>query len=88
LLVRCLPLLLVLLVACEAPPTQQQVTSRAVTRNCETQGALAADEIKKQNVQIVKEGGTVNHKDSEDVEARAEQVRRETFKSCMLKYAV
>jgi uncharacterized lipoprotein YajG len=80
--------LLVLLAACSAPPTHQQVTSRAVARNCEAQGAVAAEEIRKQNIQIVKEGGSVNQKDSEDVEARAEEVREQTFKSCMLKYAV
>ena len=82
------PLLLLLLVACSAPPTQQEVTSRAVVRNCEAQGAAAAEKVRKQNVQIVKEGDTANQRDSGDVEVRAEQARQKTFKSCMFKYSV
>lgn len=85
---RCLPLLLVLLVACEAPPTRPQVTSRAIARNCEAQGAIAADEIRKQNAQIIKEESTANQKDSTDVEARAEKAREETYKDCMFRYSV
>lgn len=85
---RYLPLLLILLVACDAPPTRPQITSRAIIRNCEAQGAVAADEVRKQNAQIVKEGDTANQKDSADVEARAEKVREETFKTCMYRYSV
>ena len=85
---RCLPLLLVLLVACEAPPTRPEIRSRAIVRNCEAQGAVAADEVRKQNVQVIKEGAVVDQQDSHDVETRAEQARQETFKSCMLKYSV
>ena len=80
--------MLVLLVACDAPPTRPQITSRAVARNCEAQGAIAADEIRKQNAQIIKEGSTANQKDGADVEARAEKAREETFKECMFKYSV
>jgi hypothetical protein len=86
--VRYLPLLLVLLVACDAPPTRPQVTSRAIIRNCEAQGAVAADEIRKQNIQMMKEGSGVDAHDSHEVELRAEQVREQAFKSCMLKYSV
>ena len=87
---RHLPLILLplLLAACPAPPTQEQVTSRAVLRNCEVQAATAANEIKQQNVQVVKEGGTTSQSDNEEVAARAAQVQKKTFDSCMLKYAL
>lgn len=85
---RYLPLLLVLLAACDAPPTRPQITSRAIIRNCEAQGAVAAEEVRKQNAQIIKESNTANQKGSSDVEARAEMAREETFKSCMFKYSV
>ena len=85
---RYSPLILLLLAACEAPPTQEQVTSRAVLRNCEVQAATAANEVKQQNVQIVKEGRATSQSDNEDVEARAAEVRKKTFDSCMLKYAL
>ena len=86
--VRILPLILLLLAACEVPPTQQQVTSRAVIRNCEARAAAAADQVRKQNTQIIKEASEANQKDSTDVEERAENVREETFKSCMFEYSV
>lgn len=85
---RILPLILLLLAACEVPPTQQQVTSRAVIRNCEARAAAAANEVRKQNTQIVKEASEANQKDSTDVEERAEKARQETFKSCMFEYSV
>ena len=85
---RYLPLILLLLAACEAPPTQSQITSRAVLRNCEVQAASAANEVKQQNVQVVKEGNATSQGDSEVVEARAARVHKETFDSCMLKYAL
>lgn len=84
---RFLPLLFALLCACPAPPTQQQVTSRAVARNCEAQADIAANEIRKENVQVVKEGSAVEHANG-DIEAKANRVRQEAFKNCMLKYAV
>jgi hypothetical protein len=88
LVVRYLVLSVLFLVACEAPPTMNQVTSRAVKRNCEAQGNAAATEIRKQSAQIVKEGGTTNQNDKDNIEARALEAQQDTFKSCMLKYAV
>ena len=85
---RYLPLALSLLVACAAPPTQNQVTSRAIQRNCEAQGVAAANEIRQQSVQVVKEGSATNHDRNEDIEAAALDAQQKTFKSCMLKYAV
>lgn len=87
-LMRYLPLVFVLLVACEAPPTYNQVTSRAVKRNCEAQGEAAANEVRKESTQVVKEGGATNSDDMDNIESRAAKLQRETFKSCMLKYAV
>ena len=87
-LMRYLPLVFVLLAACAAPPTHNQVTSQAVKRNCEARGEAAANEVRKENTQIVKEGGATNSDDMDDIESRAMKVQRETFKSCMLKYAV
>jgi len=87
-LMRYLPLVFVLLVACEAPPTHNQATSQAVKRNCEVQGEAAANEVRKENAQVVKEGGVTNSNDTDSIESRAVRVQRETFKSCMLKYAV
>lgn len=86
--VRYLIFSLLFLVACEAPPTMNQVTSLAVKRNCEAQGDAAATEVRKQSAQVVKEGGATNLNDKEGIEARAVKAREDTFKSCMLKYAV
>lgn len=83
-----MPLLCVLLVACEAPPTQMQVTSRAINRNCEAQGTSAASEVRKQSAQVTREGGATNPTDKASVEARARKAEEDTYKSCMLKYAV
>ena len=85
---RYLPLILLLLVACEAPPTHEQSTSRAIRRNCEAQGVATANEIRQQSVQVVKEGSATNLENNGDIEARALEAQRKTFKSCMLKYAV
>ena len=87
--VRLLPLIFfLLLAACAAPPTREQATAIAIKRNCEAQGAAAADEVRKQNVQVAKESGAVSQDDKENIEARAAQAQKTTFKSCMLKYAV
>lgn len=85
---RSLPLLLVFLVACEAPPTAQQVTSRAVKRNCEAQADAAADDIRRQSAQVVKEGNAVDPDEQDRVESEASRTRDEAFKECMLKYSV
>jgi hypothetical protein len=87
-LVRYLPLIFALLGACEAPPTQEQVTTRAVKRNCEVQSAAAGVEVRKQSAQVVKEGTATDPNDKASIEARALKAEREAFKSCMLKYAV
>ncbi len=88
-LVRYLPLiLLVLLAACAAPPTPQQAASIAIKRNCEAQAAAAADEVRKQNVQVAKQSRAVSQDDKKNIEAKAAQAQTTTFKSCMLKYAV
>ena len=85
---RYLPLILSLLVACAAPPTQDQVTSRAIQRNCEAQGTAAANEVRQQSVQMIKEGSAANQNRNAEIEAKALDAKRKTFKSCMLKYAV
>ncbi len=85
---RYLPLILVLLAACAAPPTPQQVTSIAIKRNCEAQGAAAAEEVRKQNVQVAKESRAMSLDDKNNIEAKAAQAQTTTFKSCTLKYAV
>ena len=85
---RYLPLILSLLAACAAPPTQDQVTSRAVQRNCEAQGAAAANAVRQQSVQVIKEGSATNLNHNSDIEAKASDAQRKAFKSCMLKYAV
>ncbi len=85
---KYLALVLLLLAACAAPPTQQQVTSRAVIRNCEAQAAVAASEAKQQNVQVAKEGSATNQSDQKDVETLTSEMRKKTFDSCMLKYAL
>ncbi len=85
---RYLPLILSLLAACAAPPTQEQVTSRAVQRNCEAQGAAAANAVRQQSVQVIKEGSATNQNRNSDIEAQALSAQRKAFKSCMLKYAV
>lgn len=86
--VRFLPLMLLLLAACEAPPTQQQVTSRAVVRNCEARGAAAAEKVRKQNTQMIKEGSASAYTPDFDIEARAEKARDTAFKNCMFDYSV
>ena len=85
---RYLPLFLSLLVACPAPPTHEQVTSRAVQRNCEAQGAAAASEVRQQSVQVIKEGSATDQGRNAEIEAAALGAQRKTFKSCMLKYSV
>lgn len=85
---RYLPLILSLLAACAAPPTQEQVTSRAVRRNCEAQGAAAANAVRQQSIQVIKEGSATNLNRNPDIEATASDAQRKAFKSCMLKYAV
>ena len=85
---RFLPLILVLLAGCAAPPTPQQVTSTAIKRNCEAQGAAAADEVRKQNVQVAKESRAMGPDDKKNIEAKAAETQKSAFKSCMLKYAV
>jgi uncharacterized lipoprotein YajG len=78
----------VFLTACAAPPTQEQVTSRAVNRNCEAQGALAASEVWKQSAQIVKEGAVTNEGKQGSIEARAAKAREAAYKKCMFEYSV
>ncbi|GMQ76475.1 MAG: hypothetical protein BMS9Abin01_1755 [Gammaproteobacteria bacterium] len=77
-----------LLAACAAPPTREQATSIAIKRNCEAQAAAAADDIRKQNVQVVKDSRAMSQDDKQNIEAKAAQAQTTTFKSCMLKYAV
>lgn len=77
-----------LLAACAAPPTHEQSTSRAIARNCEAQADIAADDVKKENVQVVKEGGAGGGHANNEVEIKAKKVREDTFKACMLKYSV
>jgi len=87
--VRYLPFTLILiLAACAAPPTREQATSIAIKRNCEAQAAAAADDVRKQNVQVAKESRTISQEDEENIAAKATQARTTTFKSCMLKFAV
>jgi hypothetical protein len=86
--VRYLPLAFLLLVACDAPPTAEQVTTQAVRRNCEVQGSTAALEIRKQSAQVVKEGSATDGNDKANIDARALKAQRDAFKSCMLRYAV
>ena len=76
------------LVACAAPPTHNEVTSRAITRNCEAQGDIAADEVRQQSAQVVNEGGATNQNQEDSIEAEAQKAKRDAFKSCMLKYGV
>lgn len=83
-----MPLFLVFLVACPAPPTAEEATSRAVKRNCEAQGAAAAEEVRRQNAQLVKEGNAVDTDEQFRVETTASSVEKQTFKDCMLKYSV
>lgn len=85
---RFLPLILVLLAACEAPPTQNQVTSRAVKRNCEAQAAQAADDVRRQNAQVVKEGNAVDTDEQYRIDSKASRTEERMFKECMLKYSV
>jgi hypothetical protein len=85
--VRYVPLML-LIAACAAPPTPQQVTSRAVKRNCEAQGTAAAEEVRRQNVEIIEQGSAENSRPGGDVDARAEKARRDAFRDCMREYAL
>ena len=85
---RFVPLIFLILVACAAPPTDNEVTSRAIRRNCEAQGAAAADEVRQQSGQVVKEAGVTNQDQKDSIEVEAEKARKDAFKSCMLKYAV
>ena len=85
---RYLPLVLVILAACAAPPTAEQKTSRAVKRNCESQAAAAADDVRRQNAQAVKEGNAVDTDEQYRIETRASRTEEQTYKDCMLKYSV
>jgi len=87
-LVGFVPLVFLLLAACSAPPTHNQVTSRAIKRNCEAQGETAASEVRKERAQVVKEGGATDNSHRSDIEGEAQKARNDAFKSCMLKYAV
>lgn len=87
-LVRYLPLILVALAACPAPPTADQLTSRAVKRNCEAQAAAAAEDVRRQNAQVVKEGNAIDDDEQHRVETLADRTREQAFKDCMLKYSV
>lgn len=86
--VKYLPLVFLLLAACEAPPTAMQVTSRAVKRNCEAQGIAAANEIRRQNAQIVKEGSSVDEAEQYRMRDRADRAQEQAFKDCMYRYSV
>ncbi|GMQ96229.1 MAG: hypothetical protein BMS9Abin14_756 [Gammaproteobacteria bacterium] len=77
-----------LIAACAAPPTREQATSIAIKRNCEAQAANAADEVRKQNMQVAKGSRAVSQDAKQNIEAKAAQAQTTTFKSCMLKYAV
>lgn len=85
---RYLPLILLLLVACEAPPTQEQATTRAIRRNCEAQGVAAANRTRQQSAQAVEQGSATNQVHDEAIEAKALEAQQKAFKSCMLKYAL
>lgn len=87
-LVRYLPLILVTLVACPAPPTADQITSRAVKRNCEAQADSAAEDVRRQNAQVVREGRAFDADDRHRVETLADRTREQAFKECMLRYSV
>lgn len=87
-IVKYLPLLLVLLTACAAPPTQMQVTSRAINRNCEAQGTTAAAEVRKQSAQVMREGNATDASNQASIEAKARKAGEDAYRSCMLKYAV
>lgn len=86
--VTFVPLVFLLLAACTAPPTHNQVTSQAIKRNCEAQGEFAANEVRKQSAQVVKEGGATDQGHKGDIEAQAQKAKTDAFKGCMLKYAV
>jgi len=86
---RYLPFILVMLVAaCAPPPTREQATSLAIRRNCEVQAAAAADEVRKQNVQVAKGSRAMSQDDKMNIEARAAQAQTTTYRSCMLRYSV
>ncbi len=87
-LVSFVPLVFLLLSACSAPPTHNQVTSRAIKRNCEAQGETAATEVRKESAQVVKEGGATDNNHKGDIDSEAQKAKNDAFKSCMLKYAV
>ena len=85
---RFVPLVFLLLAACAAPPTHNEVTALAVTRNCEAQGDLAANLVRRESAPVVKEGSATNPDQMDGVESQAQNAKRDAFKSCMLKYAV
>ena len=85
---RIAPLIFLFLVACAAPPTDNEVTTRAIRRNCETQGDTAADKVRQQSAQVVNEAGATNQNQKDSIEAEAQKAKQDAFKSCMLKYAV
>ncbi len=87
-LVNLVPLVFLLLAACSAPPTHNQVTSRAIERNCEARSETAADEVRKESAQVVKEGSATDYSHKGDIESEAQKAKNDAFKSCMLKYAV
>ena len=85
---RLVPLIFALLAACAAPPTQVEATSRAISRNCEVQGDVAANLVRQESVQVLKEGSATNPDQKDGIESQARNAKRDAFKSCMLKYAV
>jgi hypothetical protein len=82
------PLICLLLVACQAPLTHNQATSRAVERNCEALSDSAANAVRLESAQVVKEGGSTNLDQKAGIESQAQKAKKDSFKSCMLKYAV
>lgn len=85
---RFVPLIFALLAACAAPPTLDEATSRAIARNCEAQADVAANLIRQQNAQVVKEGRATSQDQKGGIEFQVQNAKRDAFKSCMLKYAV
>lgn len=69
-----------LLVACSAPPTPSQATSRAVKRNCEAQADTSAEEVRRKSAAL----GLQNA----EIESRAAEARERTFASCMREFAL
>lgn len=69
-----------LLVACSAPPTPSQATSRAVKRNCEAQADTSAEEVRRQSA-------TLGLQDAE-IESRTAKAREQAFAKCMREFAL